>query len=70
MKSQKEDIRNHLENHGPISFMVALNEYGCARLPARIWELKREGMKIERTMIPVYTSRGNVVMVASYRMVE
>lgn len=69
MTSQREAIRHHLENFGPISFRVALDEYGCARLPARIWELKRQGMKIEKTMIPVQTRRGKT-MVAAYRMVE
>lgn len=69
MMNQREAIKHHLENFGPISFRVALDMYGVSRLPARIWELKRQGMKIEKTMIPVKTRRGKT-MVAAYRMVE
>lgn len=69
MMSQREAIRHHLETFGPISLRVAYEEYGCSRLPARIWELKRQGMKIEKTMITIFTKQGKK-MVAAYRMVE
>jgi hypothetical protein len=49
-KSQKEIILQHLKEHGSISPMTALNQYGSFRLGARIWELKREGHIIEATL--------------------
>ena len=68
MISQREAIREHLEKHGPITQREADREYGVSRLPARILELKKQGMKIEKTMVPVQTRRGKT-MVAAYRMV-
>lgn len=69
MMSQRDAIRQHLQEHGSLTQREADREYGVSRLPARIWELKRQGVKIEKTMIPVHTRRGKT-MVAAYRMVE
>ena len=69
MMSQREAIRQHLQEHGSLTQREADREYGVSRLPARILELKKQGMKIEKTMIPVQTRRGKT-MVAAYRMVE
>lgn len=69
MKSQRDEIKAMLEEGHIITHRDAELEVGCTRLPARIWELKRQGMKIEKTMIPVQTRRGKT-MVAAYRMVE
>lgn len=61
--TQTEQIREHLESGKPITPIDALNEYGCFRLGARIYDLRREGMAIEREMI---TRRGKSY--ASYRL--
>lgn len=45
--TQKEMIRKHLELFGSITPALALNEYACARLSARISELREDGMNIE-----------------------
>ena len=50
MKSQKENIRVALENGHRITPLDALQWFGCARLAARIQELRREGMDIQTTM--------------------
>lgn len=47
MMTQKEMIRKHLEMFGSITPALALNEYACARLSARISELREDGMNIE-----------------------
>ena len=47
--SQKAAIREHLELHGSITPIEALNLYGCFRLGARILELREEGMHILTT---------------------
>ena len=43
--SQTAQIWKHLR-HGPITPMVALREYNCFRLAARIYDLRRKGVNI------------------------
>ena len=43
--SQTAQIWKHLR-HGPITAMVALREYNCFRLAARIYDLRRKGVAI------------------------
>jgi hypothetical protein len=50
--TQTDAILAHLE-HKPITPLEALNEYGCFRLGARIYDLKRQGHNISREMIEV-----------------
>lgn len=49
--SQKKQIKNWLEKGNSITFLMALQKFNCARLQARISELRAEGMKIETEMI-------------------
>lgn len=42
MSTQRDQILNHLQKHGSITPMEALRRYGCFRLGARIWELKKK----------------------------
>lgn len=44
--TQNEMILNHLRDHGSITPQEAMARYGCMRLGARIWDLKREGHAI------------------------
>ena len=48
--SQNEMILAYLERNGSITQAEAMNAIGCYRLGARIWELKRQGVKIKRYM--------------------
>ena len=63
--TQTEMILAHLKNGNSITPLQALREYGCFRLGARIWDLKRAGHNIEMTM----ASAGKKHF-ASYRLVE
>lgn len=45
--TQKQMIQDHLQRFGSITPAQALQEYACARLSARISELREEGMNIE-----------------------
>ena len=45
--TQKEMIRNHLQANKSITPLEALEMYGCFRLPARIAELKEDGLQIK-----------------------
>ena len=59
-------IFDHLKRKGAITPMVALREYGCFRLAARIGELREAGHSIETT-IRTHKRRGEVVRFAEYR---
>lgn len=44
--TQCERILRHLRDHGSISSLEAINEYGILRLASRISDLKRRGYNI------------------------
>jgi hypothetical protein len=48
--TQCKQIKKHLQKHGSITPIDALKLYGCFRLGARIYELRRQ-MSIETEMI-------------------
>ncbi|MCF6766481.1 helix-turn-helix domain-containing protein [Thiotrichales bacterium 19S3-7] len=43
---QLEAILKHLQRYGSITPLEALDKYGCLRLGARIYELRRQGIEI------------------------
>jgi len=51
MQSQSEQILNYLSNGNSITPLDALNQFGCFRLGARIFDLKQLGHNIVNTMI-------------------
>lgn len=50
MNTQSDIILDHLEHIGGITQAEAFEQYGIARLGARIWDLKRSGHSIMTTM--------------------
>lgn len=48
--SQKDAIWQYMQEHGQITPMDALREFGCFRLGARIWDLERDGKMISHGM--------------------
>jgi hypothetical protein len=50
-KSQRERIAKHLLSGRAITPLEALSKWGCFRLSGRIYELKKEGMNIGKTMV-------------------
>ena len=46
--TQKELIKDWLDNGKAISPLEALTKFGCFRLSHIIWLLKKEGMNIEK----------------------
>jgi len=50
-KSQLEIVREHLETHGSITSLEAINKYLITRLSAHILNLRQEGMDIETRKI-------------------
>ena len=65
MEKQTQMIKRHLEEHGSITPLEALQHYGCMRLSARIWDLRAQGLDIETDIV----SR-NGAHFAQYRLVK
>ena len=60
--SQRAAIKRDLELGKRISPLSALNDYGCLRLCARIYELKRAGVPIVKTMVSDHFSGKHYAM--------
>lgn len=50
-QSQCLSILRHLQRGKSINPLQALNQYGCFRLGARIYDLKQRGYLIEKRMV-------------------
>lgn len=62
--NQRDQILEHLKSGKTITPLEALNQYGCLRLGARIWDLRRAGFSIGSEMIETVSGK----RVARYRM--
>jgi hypothetical protein len=72
MESQNKQIRAYLESGKKLTPIDALYQFGCFRLGARIYDLKRQGVNIETEMIEitspaVYSGKKHV---ARYKIVK
>jgi hypothetical protein len=67
-QSQRERILGHLKEGLPITAHRALYGYGCARLAARVHDLRQLGYQIEKRMVEVPTRDGRTARVAEYFM--
>lgn len=52
-QTQKEQILSALKSGQKITPIDALNEFGCFRLGARIYDLKEAGHQIDKAMVEV-----------------
>ena len=64
--TQTQQILDHMMRHGSITPLEALKEYGCMRLGARIWDLKRMGYDIDAQIIISHRENGESVRFAKY----
>ena len=64
MKSQSAQILAALERGEALTPLDALRDFGCMRLGARIWDLKRAGHDIDADDVVTDTGK----RVARYRM--
>lgn len=64
-KSQSQNILDHLDSGKSITPLEALERFGCFRLGARIWDLKRKGYNIITKLI----SKNNKQF-ASYELIK
>lgn len=67
--SQSMQIIEYIKKHGSITSLEAIQHIGCTRLSGRIFDLKRAGHNIVKTMEEVPTRDGST-RVAVYRLVE
>lgn len=49
--TQNEMVLNHMRDYGSITPLQALRLYGCFRLGARIYDLKRKGINVVAKII-------------------
>lgn len=49
--TQKKRVLEYMMRHGFISPFEAFKEIGCLRLGARIWDLRKDGHKINSTRV-------------------
>ena len=68
--SDKEKLLAWLQSGRTITPMEAINELGCYRLGARIWDLRREGYTIVTTMVETKDRHGERCRFASYKLVQ
>jgi len=50
-ESQNKKILNALYYGATLTPLLALHCYGCMRLGARVWDLRRQGHRIDRHMV-------------------
>lgn len=68
--TQTQKILRYLNECGSITPLDALREFGCMRLGARIWDLKRAGYQIDRKMEQSKNRYGERVTYARYTLKE
>ena len=66
--TQTERILRHLREIGPITQMDAIRDYGCTRLGARIFDLKRMGYPIKAVTVTGKNRFGETTHYAEYRL--
>lgn len=64
--TQTQMVKEYLEHHYGITPKQAMEELGIYRLSARIYDLKRQGVKIKSAFIDVPTRSGETTKVKMY----
>ena len=68
--TQCEKIIRHLQDHGTISSLEAINEYGILRLASRVNDLKRRGYNIVGEIKTGRNRYGEKTNFKVYRLIE
>ncbi len=67
---QTERILQYMRDFGSITQLEAMQDLGCMRLGARIFDLKREGYEIKKETETSKNRYGEDTSYARYRLVE
>lgn len=68
--AQNSEVLAWLRAQRTITPLEALENLGCFRLGARIYDLRQEGHVIDRELIEVRRRDGSKARVAKYRLIE
>lgn len=68
--TQSMKVLEYMKKHGRITSLDAIREIGCTRLSGRIYDLKKMGYAIDKTMEDVPTRTGESTRVAVYSLEE
>ena len=67
--TQNMQVLEYIKEHGSITSLQAIRSIGCTRLSGRIYDLKKMGYAIDKTMEEVPTRDGST-RVAVYTLRE
>lgn len=70
MKTQNDDILEHLKTHKGITSFDAFKLYGVTRISARIFDLRERGHNIINVEHESVDRRGKKVRFVEYRLVK
>lgn len=56
-RAQTKEILSALQAGEKLTPLDALNRFGCLRLGARIWDLKRQGFSIKSRTVKTHTGK-------------
>ena len=65
--TQAEQILAHLRAGNKLTSLEAIRLFGCMRLAAVVYDLRREGHDISGELIPVEVAGGKIKRVSQYR---
>jgi len=68
--TQTEQILNHLETKGTITPLDALKLYGCMRLGARIYDIRKLGYNIRSCLVEHENASGEVKRYKQYWLAQ
>lgn len=66
--NQAQKIFQYMQEHGTITSMDAIREFGCMRLAARIADIKKEGHIVNRKLETVINRDGYKTSIAVYSL--
>ena len=64
--SQATDIIEYCMKHGSITTKQAMDDLGCYRLSARVYDIRSFGITVNREMVTVKNRNGEDCRVAKY----
>lgn len=68
--TQNYNILKHIIEHGSITPVEAFFDYGCFRLPARIFDIRSKGVPIKSESVEVRSEKGVTKHYAKYSFQE
>ena len=68
--TQCEKVLRHMKDHGSITALEAVSEYGIMRLASRIADLRNEGIAIVSEVVKGKNRYGESTHYARYRLAE